>query len=1121
MMRFLRLVMILTFCAAAAAGAAQRELTLTDYLGHTWQHELVHQEMEFARGEFYPDRMVLKGPDGAAVPFQLSQVQRYADGSLKSASLWWMADLGPHQSRTWTLTSTAAPRLATDLVVRNKGGKFIEMITDRTGVRIPVSADGPAPPPIAAIRLPDGTWAGEGAWSTEVPPIRLETKLLADGPLFALAELKYDFADGDRYSALVKVISGEPAILLEETFNLGDKNKFQAPTFASERQARLWDWWMQSHARKPSPNNWTFTINRGWKPDQVLFRGKGQDIPWGKEPGIGHITSFMQWGYDEGLYAAVYSKDKPQGNALVVMGVSPGKWIHPNLLNEPPAFVKQWTQTNNVWLVGDAQKRLYLKAPVNMGKRALAFFVLRPGQWAKAEGKPDPFAALNVKFGRNPLDKVKDYVLSWPRRVKNPRIFCKPGDLEAMRKRGGKADSARKASAWLSSHGDVQVAFREVRDWLRAQVMRNLTGWFFAQDMMWGWNMMRVAPVADALLSEEAGLSKEQQDELRTLAAYICYTTVDPDNRPDRIQGFMSGSANQGSSPPIMLGMYAKMIADHPMAQEWMKFSGQFAVWDLDRYVNEAGAPQECQHYAGTTCTFDMTGMAALSDSIDLSEALPKLRALARMRLNTLPPTDPMFGKRTILPMGDTAPEGDVILGFLAVVLRKMDPELSAQCARAWQESGSPTGGFTDLRFLMPTDLPTAPPQRQSMRIDGYGAVLRGGQQAPTEPFVNYYHGSFSWGHYDSDQGSIIFFAKGTPILYDFSSMYYPSIRQWVFHNAITYDNEEPDPPLPCPGRGHPDCFYTGSQWVEHKTEPFTFWEYDFDPLGEGAAASLGDIHGFAATPVADWAMGKQHHKQMKLEPYRYDKPGVALRGRLEAQKKLALKRPFTWTRQVVLVKEDDPMGVNYLVIADDLEGQKELQPNMNLWFMTEPFTLNGTRATAKAQFADIMVDVLVAEPTKFAWVQAEAAHKFGYTMSADFKRLWNRDFEERLRMLRIPQQPGGGFLVVIYPRRPQEPTPRLERLAGKQALKLTLPDQTHYVFLPVKPDTFKESDVTMEGPGGVVELYSDGRVAAAIFGPGVINARGLTLRAKGPASAVSDGKTVQVHGDGEAELAR
>ncbi|MBS3762179.1 MAG: hypothetical protein KGZ25_02630 [Planctomycetes bacterium] len=1129
------LAIFLCFSSAMAAPAPLRRITLSDHLDHTWRDELIRYRVEFEAGQVRPDELAVLDKNGKTVPIQLTGIGTHADGSLAEVDLWLLVDELPAGGRkSWKVVRGERAPAKTDLSIE-KRGNFWQIETGQIGVRIlagrkkykkPLRAE-KTPVPLAGIRLQSGKWIGNGRWQTERGCTGYRSEVLARGPLFAEIRTQLHFTDDRHYTATYRVIAGQEVVLVEEEFNLGAPDRYVIPNYGP-KQRLLWEWWGGTHGRAESANNFLFSIcQKGtFVPSTARWMGHHSTDERVGSPRKNHrivdyaieyakdrldivLNSYLQWGNDESVFYAAWNKEKPK-DAISVVAIRPSKWIHPDLRPHDPAHLSQFVQTNNIQIRSADGPDLYLRAPVNMGKRAYLLATLD----GEEDIPEDPLefsriGELLVKYGHKPLDKIKDWILKWDGQVPHPRLFCKPGDMKTLSRRiESQAKKFRRRYSNLYTYltkGDREAARKAFQgNMSRMRRLRDgtLEGYGphtnYLSHMVWGIRMHQIAAQMDVLLASDV-IDEKQREEARALLAYIGHCAWDKDHFPGRNQGFAWGAANMATNTLTARGMWGDLLAAHPLADKWAEEGARFPVYNLERYLHpESGVTQECPGYAGVDVTRDLVALQALQNRIDLSPILPRLKGLARWRLTAMPPPDVRFGHRTLLTLGDTPYHGDNILGLLGMVLRPSSSDLAQQCLWAYRKSGGVNKPM--FRFVIDNSLPGAQPEVESRRFEGFGTIMRSGSMRDDEPFLCHYHGDFSWGHYHTDQGELIFYAKGAPLMMDFGSQYVPNIRQACFHNIVTFNNHEPEEPETCPGRGKPGCFYTGQPWVKHEVEPYTCLQYSMKN-SRTKEPPLGRITAFAGLAGADYSRGEQPMGVFERVPYRYDRPKCWKNG---TEFEIVEVPRFRWIRQVVLVKDEkDPMGPNYFVVNDDLRGNKKLEPALNLWSLTKSVeykgnalkgdvTVNGPLHLPGQWGVDL--DIFVARPESARIHLAELGYR-GRRYDREFRPLHGRKFEERQKLVRVLQEPGGSFTVAVYPRKPKGPKPVFSRLKGATGVKVEVGGQTHWVILSPRLVSYKEGPLDFRGTAGVVKKHSDGTVKLDLLAPGRLSYGELELR--------------------------
>jgi hypothetical protein len=109
---------------------------------------------------------------------------------------------------------------------------------------------------------------------------------------------------------------------------------------------------------------------------------------------------------------------------------------------------------------------------------------------------------------------------------------------------------------------------------------------------------------------------------------------------------------------------------------------------------------------------------------------------------------------------------------------------------------------------------------------------------------------------------------------------------------------------------------------------------------------------------------------------------------------------------------------------------------------------------------------------------------------------------EENQKLARLYGPRGGqGFLAVFYPRKANEPEPKVESLANGKLVKLTLPDQTHWILLSKEPATVSDGPVKLTGTAAVAKRWKDGSAEVTLLAEGQAECGQVTLESKTPAT--------------------
>ncbi len=161
------------------------------------------------------------------------------------------------------------------------------------------------------------------------------------------------------------------------------------------------------------------------------------------------------------------------------------------------------------------------------------------------------------------------------------------------------------------------------------------------------------------------------------------------------------------------------------------------------------------------------------------------------------------------------------------------------------------------------------------------------------------------------------------------------------------------------------------------------------------------------------------------------------------------------WQRQIAFVKNADPLGPNYFVLADTLDAQS-VPTTWRLFLAAAQVTPNPGGVTVSGR-DDVDLDIFFVRPGQ---VQPQA----------------------QSNSVCVALATSGTLTTVLYPRLKTEKPPRVTPLAEGRGVKVVTPAGTDYVFLNPEPVAFNEDGVAFEGTVGLVKLR-DGK--PTVFRPG------------------------------------
>lgn len=1080
-----------TLLAASAAGAAERTFTVREPFGLAWGPDRLTYDIEFAEADITPRNIAMHDEAGQPVAVQLSDIEFWPDGvSVKRARVSFMASLEPDRTATWTLTTDGAAAPAESSVRAAVNGETIELSNALTGIRLvggqntydePVGGD-QLPPPIQGVRLPDGRWIGSGRWETDVACTGYSAEITADGPVFVQAKIRYDFADGRFYAATVELNAGQDLAVVTEEFNLSEGRRYPMsgvdgmrpderyayvlPTFDPPEQALLWDWWGQTHARLPTPNAYVVSFAEGFHPDSADFHGRSQyghlrqgdgGLTYDKDGRFAYLNAYLQWGDEETLFLGLWNAAQP-AQQLAVVGLRPSEWLHPDIDPHPWALLKQYVQTNCPTFERRTTGEAFMRAPVCLGKRVYGIGgVERTFETQVLPERSGPTVTEDERWGSNlmlrhirlgsvELNAVRDWVLWYDEPGKYPRMYVPEGDrarYESRRTRKPldevRAQLAAQAEPTAAEHRAVTDAIAR----LRGTVLH------FAQvahgHMDYGINLGLLANAAEDALASPA-CTPEQADEIRRWMAAIVYHALNPNFVPPRTAGFAWGSANMMAQVHCRACYLVALLPNHPDAPAWREQLARAVTLYVKDQINEHGATLECPHYGQMAIIMPAHALAALGNTdpdLDLSSAEARFRAAAMVRLNIMLPWDVRGGMRSAGVEGDGYYEADSTFAPLAGFFQERDPQLARYLAWGLQESGNALGGHADASFKMvDPGLEPLVPALDSTHIKGYGFVMRNGFPRRDETYVQVYADGFSWGHGHNDRGSWLLYAKGAPLMVDFAAMYTPSMRQqWLHPGGLTFDHDEAIRPA---GDDPKDNWWrTGhnAHYRQLQTAPFTVVEMRANPDSSDPLDTFGKVTEFRTGQRADYARMERRIAYLHRVPFTLQEPHGKDEFDDSVSEEVRLNQPFLWTRQFVFVKDADPLGHNYLVVRDTLDGNAELDPSLNLWALADDVKLDGQSLVYTGQHG-VDLHGYIAEPAAVPSHTRTLGHGAGFAFAQHYQRTFGKPFREDQIQVRVPQtERGGGYFVALVPVRQGEPAPTFETVFDGQAIQITFAD--------------------------------------------------------------------------------
>jgi len=1043
-------------------------VTLTDYLGGGWQQELVHYPLTFAAGELpgmAVARVEVKG--GKALPSQISDVQRYPDGSLRAMNVWFFATIPDQGTVTYLITSGKRGPEEAGVTVKATADT-LEMATNTPqpiGIRLlngskdyrwPVPAT-QVSGPLQALLLPSGRTTGSGHFAVPFKVKSYATELTAQGPLFAEARVRYRF-DGGYWTFTARVIRGCPLVRISEEVDTG-------------HSGQAWD---------TADRFYVFTLNGdGFKPTQAYYTGRtdtdefhnltnqyvqpelqdgmerggpGSTVngytlalaqnrteyfltPWPAwSPRTGVAIRFVEPGKDAIGFASVKTTDWKNPLSLRFCTTAAGELT----LNLPLQMFRQGWPTEGFGYHSPNYTGQTLFVPETTARRDYGI-MLTPAE----DEQHTHLAGLlrqTAKLGAQPLDEVKDWVLDWPDPLGN--------------------------AAWATTTGKTgQEALAIMRRWL---IAKRAVGNYGSYSMWTYYSFLRCRyPSLAAVLDVPAELSAADRRTLRRLCAFQAYVLNSLDEFPWGA-GPHLGNPNMSCMAMAARAQSAALVKDHPLFHTWGDWTRAFTRDFFERYTRESGAPYECPGYTtgvtlGDTSTVNKTLLATgVGDAFDT----PRFKASMQCVLDWSMPPDPRFtNHRQMLPFGNGYPYQSFPVDTferLVTYFKDRDPHLAAQLQ--WTLNRSQPD---DKQLKIVTD---EAPALHSKYYADYGVFFRHGFGTPYETLMFLMAGNCD-GHYEweTEQMAYTLYAKGQPINLHFYNGYDPMfIRPWL-RNRVSVDH-----------------------------------------MLEEMERNTTRVQATAFTPETEYAHASRDIDSIR--PLKTDYPITTTNGSAWAPEEGAQNWPASpawqripmtvWHRQMLFLKDADPKGPNYFVLRDTFGGSPTRPTDFSLWFLANGMSGQGPLYHFDGQ-CKVDMDVFVASPHGGVPETGQYNHplsSYARPVKTD-PQFVRKEFgdKEIQHFLRFKQPAGQGYLVALYPRLKEIDPPAEFTTPAENVIRALTPLSTDYAFLNSMAFTFKDDRVSFHGNAGAVRFFKTGRIAVINSeGDATITVAGKTISGTG-----------------------
>ncbi|MHB9131222.1 MAG: hypothetical protein ACYDBB_09055 [Armatimonadota bacterium] len=839
-------LMLTLFGAIVAAPLAT--FSVADSLQHRWADEVVHFNIDVATSS---RELCLTDAAGAPMPCQFSNLVR-KNGRVKGV-VWSVVTvepgkevrllLQPGKPRAATMLRLDRKTDPAQMLLSNEN--LTVALPILSGVLATPRALADLPTPISQFGRLNNPASGHGAWAiTGEAPLVTEatTTVTEEGPVRTTVRQHYQFADGRAYTLTVRLAARqEIAEVFEDTdkdaVNVAFRLRFSEPKGNTTGMNTIL--WHNQWAKTPLAGVWqqVETYLPEQKTDTVICKLR----PW----------SFW-WSPGLTMWAGFFDRTATDGDIAGVLAMRPARWTpigEPAFAasTEVPVTWHPATHTVEMDFRFAAQvQQVNGKATLMPMHREWALAIGKTVSRVDAK-QVAHLRRLLIKHSEFPLDEVKDFGFAFtPKIEQHPRLLFSREDVERVRRQAKENPTLKANIAERMTYTDRCVgnhleregweAFYEKVYWGTGLTEKLPEAYLTSDDPRYGpcmaaavkgltrdamralleqpnrpsigslgpWytdSVMRLLFAYD-LIAGQGLLTAAEETQVRNSLVLCAYALSHPDYWNTDL-GLCSGNPNMTVAIILPVGLLGMALDGHPQADRWVEKAESELKLELADFISPEGTWIEAPGYqaASLDAIFVLAQGLRNTRGRDYFQD-PLLKATMAYYGQLLTPPDPRFpvrrpagtlGWMTIPTVGDT-PAGFVTIfpGWLAKASEKTDPAYSAQQAFFWKGQGA-----TDVRAgrangygvaLVDFNLPAKPPAALGKAFPGFGATLRSSWTDPKASYVSHRTGP-NLHHYHDDVGSIIYFAKGAPLVMDFGNQYHPIRRDesWM-HSRVSFD---------------------------------------------------------------------------------------------------------------------------------------------------------------------------------------------------------------------------------------------------------------------------------------------------------------------------------------------
>lgn len=823
--------------------------TVRDDIGHHFVDELVHFDFDVADTT---EPLVLTDRTGTPLVTQITDMRR-AGGRL-SGRAWTVTSVERRGATVIQLRvarraglSQGAQRQAArpaGVTVVKEGTRLL-LGNDRISVALPRWSDVALPVALDAFPAPfDGVREGSGSWLTDASwthgqrprkVVEAHTRVVEDGPVRGVVQQQLVLDDGSSYTATLRLAASQDAAVIVEDSDVDDPSTaLRVSMHAGLAADRVY--WQSQWSSSERHGTWALFDTKAppSTSEQVICKLRPWSFWW--------LPDLAEWA---GFY---HAGDEP---FVGVIMLRPSKWSPDGWEGFERTEVPVTLDARGLALSFKLAADRHHTPSAHPLHREWAVSVGKVSQNVSTDPSLAKLRHQLVKLGEFPLDELKSYGFERSRddRPTHKRLLFTAPDIARVRRLALSEPHVRAkteaALRYLEGCGGLQttleregagafykryvghqlqealpVAFLGSGDPIYAKFMgaavmglaRTVVETFVespprpalgAYGPWFSETVTRLLLHYD-LIADSSILSTEEDDEVRRILIFAAHVLDHPDywSRP---QGLASGNPNMSSSILLIKGLLGLALPEHSRSAAWLSAAEDELKSELTDWVSPGGAWIESPFYQVSS----LDGMFLLAHALRNVTGRnyfshPRFRETMDYFGSLVTPPDPRFSladgtnsSPMTVPSIGNAFAGTVTPynGWMAASTALDDPAYSAQQQFFWRgQNYAYDNAWRAVGMVIGTTDPTLParaPTQTSRAFPGFGSVSRSSWLDPRASYVAHRTGP-NGHHYDHDQGSFVYYAKGAPLCLDWGNLYQPVTRsESYYHNLVSFDLKE------------------------------------------------------------------------------------------------------------------------------------------------------------------------------------------------------------------------------------------------------------------------------------------------------------------------------------------